>query len=194
MGSNRIPAVVITVVSLAVSVLAVLGGRTVTAQDTSDDKYTVQVPGGLAFSEFRGYERWQVVSISHTGEQVMAVIMANPPMIDAYKAGIPGNGKPFPDGSKMAKVHWIPKKLETFQTATVPGTLHDVDFMVKDSRRFADSGGWGWAAFKYDAAAGKFTPATTADMPPQGNDAKCGLGCHTIVKGRDYVFTDYGKR
>jgi hypothetical protein len=66
--------------------------------------------------------------------------------------------------------------------------------MVRDSQRFADSGGWGWGAFKYDAASGKFTPATTADMPPQGNDAKCGLGCHTIVKGRDYVFTDYGKR
>jgi hypothetical protein len=125
---------------------------------------------------------------------VMAVIMANPLMIDAYKAGIPGNGQPFPDGSKMAKVHWIPKKLETFSTATVPGALHDVDFMVKDSQRFAESGGWGWGAFNYNAASGKFSPATTADMPPQGNDAKCGLGCHTIVKGRDYVFTEYAKR
>ena len=193
MKRQKIPAVVIVSVLLAV-VLAVLGSRAITAQDTSDDKYTVQVPGGLAFSEFRGYERWQVVSISHTGEQVMAAILANPLMIDAYKAGIPGNGKPFPDGAKMAKIHWIPKKLETLPTATVPGTLHDVDFMVKDSQRFADSGGWGWGAFKYDAASGKFTPATTADMPPQGNDAKCGFGCHTIVKTRDYVFTDYGPR
>jgi Cytochrome P460 len=150
------------------ALLAVLGGRTITAQDTSDDKYTVQVAGGLAFSESRGYERWQVVSISHTGEQVMAAILANPLMIDAYKAGIPAKGKPFPDGAKMAKIHWGPKKLETFPTATVPGTLHDVDFMVKDS------GGWGWGAFKYDAASGKFTPAITSDMPPQGNDAKCG--------------------
>ena len=175
-------------------VLAVLCGQTTTAQDTSDDKYTVQVPGGLSFSEFRGYERWQVVSISHTGDQVMAVILANPPMIDAYKAGIPGNGQSFPDGSQMAKVHWVPKKLETFPTATVPGTLHDVDFMVKDNKRFADSGGWGWGAFKYNAASGKFTPADMTDMPPQGSDAKCGLGCHTIVKNRDYVFTEYGKR
>jgi Cytochrome P460 len=193
MKRQKIPAVVILSVLLAV-VLAALGSRAITAQDTSDDKYTVQVPGGLAFSEFRGYERWQVVSISHTGEQVMAAILANPLMIDAYKAGIPGNGKPFPDGAKMAKIHWIPKKLETLPTATVPGTLHDVDFMVKDSQRFADSGGWGWGAFKYDGASGKFTPATTADMPPQGNDAKCGFGCHTIVKTRDYVFTDYGPR
>jgi Cytochrome P460 len=193
MKRQRIPTRVIVVGVVAVG-LAVLGGRAITAQDTTDDKYTVQVPGGLAFSEFRGYERWQVVSISHTGDQVMAVILANPLMIDAYKAGIPGNGQPFPDGSQMAKVHWVPKKLDTFPTATVPGTLHDVDFMVKNSQRFADSGGWGWGAFKYNSASGKFTPADMTDMPPQGNDAKCGLGCHTIVKGRDYVFTEYGRR
>jgi hypothetical protein len=94
----------------------------------------------------------------------------------------------------MAKIHWNPKKHATFATTVVPDTLHDVDFMVRDSKRFADSGGWGWAAFKYDPATDRFTPATTADMPPQGNDAKCGLACHTIVKNRDYVFTEYGKR
>jgi hypothetical protein len=94
----------------------------------------------------------------------------------------------------MAKVHWNPKKLESLPTATVPARLHDVDFMVKDSKRFADSGGWGWGAFKYNAASDAFTPATGADMPPQANDARCGLACHTIVKARDYVFTDYGKR
>jgi Cytochrome P460 len=124
----------------------------------------------------------------------MAVILADPVMIKAYQSGIPGNGKPFPDGSKMAKIHWNPKKMETFPTATVPASLHDVDFMVKDSKRFADSGGWGWAAFRYVAASDTFTPATQSDEPPQGNDAKCGLACHTIVKTRDYVFTDYGKR
>ena len=153
----------------------------------------MKVPGGLAFSEFKGYEGWQLVSISQDGG-LIAAILANPVMIDAYRAGIPGNGKPFPDGSKMAKIHWNPKKMETFPAATVPGTQHDVDFMVKDSKRFADSGGWGWAVFEYDAASGTFTPATTADKPPQGNDAKCGFACHTIVKTRDYVFTDYGKR
>ena len=159
----------------------------------AQDKYTVKVPNGLAFSEFRGYESWQVVSISQDGN-LIAAILANPVMIKAYLAGVPGNGKPFPDGSKLAKIHWNPKKMETFPAATVPGTQHDMDFMVKDSKRFADSGGWGWGAFKYDAASDKFTPATTADEPPQGNDAKCGLACHTIVKNRDYVFTDYGKR
>ena len=176
-------------IAMIAGVLAVVGGVTIYAQD----KYTVKVPGGLAFSEFRGYEAWQAISISRN-ERVVAVILGNPAMIDAYRAGIPGNGKPVPDGAKMAKVHWTPKQNEFFPDATVPGTLLNVDFMVKDSKRFADSGGWGWAYFKYDAASDRFTPATLADDPPQGNDAKCGLACHTIVKTRDYVFTDYGKR
>jgi hypothetical protein len=160
---------------------------------SAQDKYTLQVPKGLAFSEFRGYEGWQVVSISQNGG-LMAAIMANPVMIQAYQAGIPGNGKPFPEGAKMAKVHWSPKKMETFPAATVPAAEHDIDFMVKDSKRFADSGGWGWAEFEYDAASDTFRPGTTADKPPQGNDARCGYACHTRVKTRDYVFTDYGHR
>jgi hypothetical protein len=160
---------------------------------SAQDKYAVSVPGGLSFSEFRGFESWQLVSVSQDGP-LFAGIVANPAMIAAYQAGIPGNGKPFPDGAKMAKIHWNPKKLETFPNATVPDTLHDVDVMVKDSKRFADSGGWGYAVFDWDAKSSSFTPGTLAGTPPQGNDAKCGFACHTIVKNRDYVFTDYGKR
>jgi hypothetical protein len=184
MKSKRMPT--IAIVTALVSAL-------VASAMSAQDKYTLKVPGGLAFSEFRGYEAWQVVSVSQDGG-LIAAILANPVMINAYRAGVPGNGKPFPDGSKMAKIHWNPKKLETFPAATVPGTQHDVDFMVKDSKRFKDSGGWGWAMFKYDAASHTFTPGTTADKPPQGHDAKCGFACHTTVKTRDYVFTDYGSR
>ncbi len=172
-----------------VVVFAILGGGAMSAAD----KYTTQVPDGLAFSEFRGYEAWQAVAVSQTDAD-FALILANPVMIEAYQAGVPGNGKPFPDGAKMAKVHWNPKKQEHFPNTTVPGTQHDVDFMVKDSSRFSDGGGWGYAIFKYDAASATFTPGTMADQPPQANDAKCGVACHTIVKSRDYVFTDYGKR
>src|SRR5436853_6357493 len=169
-SNRRIPAVVIVVVSLAVSVLAGLGGGAISAQGTAQAKYTVRVPNGLAFSEFRGYEAWRTVTISRN-EKLVAVILANPVMINAYQSGIPGNGKTFPDGSKMAKIHWNHKKHETFPDTTVPASLHDVDFMVKDGKRFADSGGWGWAAFKYDAASDTFKPGTPADEPPQGNDA-----------------------
>ena len=157
------------------------------------DKYSVKVPGGLAFSEFRGYEGWQAISISRN-ERVLAMTLGNPAMIEAYRAGFPGNGKPVPDGAKMAKIHWTPKKNEFFPEATVPGTLVNVDFMIKDSKRFADSGGWGYAVFDYDTASDTFKPGTSASTPPQGNDAKCGFACHTVAKERDYVFTDYAQR
>ena len=96
--------------------LAVVGGLAIAAQD----KYTVKVPGGLAFSEFKGYEAWQTISISRN-ERVVAAILGNPVMIDAYRAGIPGNGKPVPDGARMAKIHWKPKPNQFFPDATVPG-------------------------------------------------------------------------
>ena len=134
--------------------LAALGGLAISAQH-KPDKYTVKVPGGLAFSEFRGYEGWQAISISRK-EKVVAIILGNPVMIDAYQAGFPGNGKPVPDGAKMAKIHWMPKQNAFFPDTTGPGELVNVDFMMKDSKRFADSGGWGYGVFDYDAAADTF--------------------------------------
>jgi hypothetical protein len=180
----------LTIASITVALALLATGAAISAQD----KYTLKVPNGLAFSEFRGYETWQVISVSHNGG-LLAVILGNPAMIDAYKAGAPGNGKPFPDGAKMAKIHWNGKKNETAPgQPLVGGVLHDVDFMVKDGKRFADSGGWGYGEFEYDAASDTFRPGTTADQPPQANDAKCGFACHTVVKKQDYVFTEYPKR
>lgn len=162
--------------------LAVPAGKAISAQD----RYTVQVPNGLAFSDFRGYEDWQAVAVSKTDE-LMAVILANPVMTDAYRSGVPGNGKPFPDGSKIAKIHWKPKNsADAPAPTTVPDTLHDVDFIEKDSKRFADTGGWGYAQFNYDAASDTFTP--------DGSGANCGYTCHTIVTAKDYIFTAYPKR
>src|SRR6201989_3230097 len=92
-----------TLISLgiSVSIAALAAGRAISAQD----KYTVQVPNGLAFSEFRGFEDWATVAVSVT-DDLIEVIVANPLMIEAYRAGAPGNGKAFPDGGKMAKIHW----------------------------------------------------------------------------------------
>lgn len=78
--------------------------RWVIAASSPQDKYTPNVPGGLAFSEVKGYESWQTISVSRN-ERLMAVIVGNPAMID------------------------------------------DVDFMVNDSERFADGGGWAFAMF-----------------------------------------------
>jgi hypothetical protein len=163
-------------------VLAILGSRAISAPD----KYTVQVPKGLAFAEFRGFEDWQSVAVSQSGD-LIEVILANAVMIDAYRAGVPDNGKVFPDGSKMAKIHWRTKKsAEAPAPTTVPDTLHDIDFMARDSKRFPDTGGWGYAQFNYDTASDTFAP--------MGSGSDCGYACHTIVKAKDYVFTAYGKR
>src|SRR6202789_3236092 len=180
----------LTIAGIAISLALLSAGVAMSAQD----KYTLRVPNGLAFSEFKGYEGWQVVAVSLNGG-LLAVILGNPAMIDAFKAGVPGNGKPFPDGAKMAKIHWNPKKNEAQPgQPLVPNTLHDIDFMVKDSKRFADSGGWGYGEFEYDAASDAFRPGTLTDQPPQTNDAKCGFACHTVVTKRDFVFTQYPKR
>lgn len=165
----------------AFAALVVAGRGAISAQD----RYPVQVPGGLAFSEFRGYEKWQTVSVSQTGN-LIEVILANPVMIEAYEAGVPGNGQRFPDGSKMAKIHWNAKLSEEAPSpTTVADTLHDIDFMVRDSKRFPE-GAWGYAQFNYDAASDAFTPL--------GTGADCGYACHTIVAAKDYVFTAYPKR
>jgi Cytochrome P460 len=175
--------------------IAVLLAIAVNMAMAAQDKYTVTVPGGLAFSEFRGYEDWQSVSVSKT-EHAFAIILANPVMMEAYRSGIPGNGKPFPDGSKITKIHYKPAKSADAPdpTTEVPGTLLNVDFIEKDSKRFPDGNGWGYAAFDYNGASDTFTPATEDDTPPQANDAKCGVACHTIAQAKDYIFTEYPKR
>jgi hypothetical protein len=175
---------------LALTLAAAAVGTAISSQD----RYDLKVPGGLSFSEFKGYETWQVISLSHNGDR-LAAILGNPAMIQAFQAGIPDNGKPFPDGAKMAKIHWTVKTRPTYPGApAVAGPLHDVDFMVKDSLRFADSGGWGYAAFEFDGASDTFRPGNASDSPPQGSDAKCGFACHSIVKSRDFVFTEFPKR
>ena len=172
----------IAAAGVAIAVIAVSAGAAISAQD----KYTVRVPNGLAFSEFKGFEDWPTVAVSQSGD-LIEVILANPVMIKAYRAGAPGNGESFPDGSKMAKVHWNAKQsTEAPSPTTVPDTLHDVDFMVRDSKRFANTGNWGYAQFNYDAASDAFKP--------EGTGADCGYACHTIVAKKDYVFTAYGKR
>ena len=163
-------------------VLVGLAGTAISAQD----KYTLQVPNGLAFSEFKDYETWQVVSVSLSGDLV-AVILVNPVMIDAYKAGVPGNGKPFPDGSKIAKIQWIPKKsTEAPFDVSVPGTLTDLFFIERHSKRFAGIAGWGYVLFDYDAPSDTFKP--------NGSGVNCGTQRHTIVKAKDYIFHPYQKR
>ena len=168
----------------AVAVLAALVATAVFAQQ--QDKYSLTSPGGIAFADFKGYEDWSVVSSARTDE-VLKVIVANPAMIKAYKAGVPLNGQVFPEGSRIVKLQWKPKKsTEAPFVVDVPDVFKQAFVMEKDSKRFPETGGWGYAVLNYDAATDKFT----ADPAP----ANCGQTCHVAVKSKDYIFHPYQKR
>jgi hypothetical protein len=170
-------------VAMAIGVLATVGGTAVYAQD----KYSLKSPSGIAFSDFKGYEDWAVVSSARTDE-VLKVIVANPTMIKAYKAGVPGNGQPFPEGSRIAKLQWKPKKsTEAPFVVDVPDVFTQAFLMEKDTKQFPKTGGWGYALFNYDKAADKFT------VDPTGV-SDCGHVCHVKVKTKDYIFHPYQTR
>jgi Cytochrome P460 len=173
----------LAIVAMAVAVLVVLVATAVYAQD----KYSLKSPSGIAFSDFRGYEDWSVVSSARTTE-ILKVIVANPRMIKAYKAGVPINGQRFPDGSRIVKLQWkLKQSTEAPFAVEVPDVFAQAFVMEKDSKRFSKTGGWGYAVFNYDAASDKFS----AD-PKSPSD--CGYACHTPVKAKDYIFHPYQKR
>ena len=162
--------------------LVVVGGAAVCAQD----KYSLTSPSGIAFSDFKGYEDW-AVSLPPGPTKCSRVIVANPTMIEAYKAGIPNNGQPFPDGSKIVKLQWKPKKsTEAPFVVDVPDVFTQAFVIEKDSKRFPQSVGWGYALFNYEAASDNFT----ADPSP----SDCGHACHVAVKAKDHIFHPYQKR
>jgi hypothetical protein len=171
--------------ALALVLLAVLGSMALAAQD----KYTVKVPDGLAFSDFRGYEDWKDVAVSQTKTN-LKVIVANDVMMNAYRQGLPADGKLFPEGSKVVKIEWTFKKNPVSPYfVQVPDTLKAVDVIEKDTKRFPDTHGWAYAEFAYDAASDTFKPS---DLSLSG--ATCGYACHTTVAAKDYMFTAYPKR
>ena len=129
----------------------------------------------------------QVVAVSQT-DNLLKVMVANPTMIDAYRSGVPGNGKPFPDGSKIAKIEWKPKKsTESPFPVRIPESLQDVFLIEKDVARFPSTKGWAYAVFDYTPASNTFKPDATGTV-------SCGFKCHTLVAKKDYIFTAYGTR
>ncbi len=180
MKRKNIPAIVIIVVSFAVSSNVVFAAQ---------DRFTLKAPNGVAFSEFRGYETRQDVAVSQT-EDGLKVILGNAVMISAYKEGIPGHGKPFPEGSAIVKIEWSKRKNPTSPYFVMePDTLRSVSFIQKDYKRFSEMSGWGYAQFLYDAASDTFKP--------YGSDSSFGkvcYQCHTVVKSKDYIFTSHPPR
>jgi hypothetical protein len=171
----------ITVILVVMAAIFV-ASLTLAAQDRS----SVKVPNGLALSEFKGYDAWQMIAPSQTDEGLKA-ILGNAIMIKAYGEGFPANGKSVPDGAMIAKIEWL-KRSDTASpyAVLVPDKLKTVSFMVKDAKRFPATAGWGWAQFASDPALNSFKPV--------GTGSACGYACHTGVKARDFVFTSYGSR
>ena len=169
--------------TIATAVLfCALGGAAFGAQD----RYTVKVPGGLGFAEFRGYETWQTVAVSQVKDG-LKVISANPEMIKAFRSGLPKDGRTFPEGSKIVKIAWSQKPNPVSPYfVVVPAALESVSFIEKDSKRFPKTHGWAYAQFLFDPASGGFKP--------NGTGAECGYACHTTVAAQDYIFTAYPPR
>lgn len=155
-----------------------------------DSKYALLAPNGLSFGMIKGYENWHMVASHYrTDKQEFKFILGNPKVVQAYQAGAGKNHQPFPEGSILVKVAYSIKTNADFDASIEPDVLHRVEYMVKDSKRFKDTGNWGYARFIYDANTKKFTP--------YGKDStfatEC-YSCHIIVEKKDFVFTDYISR
>src|SRR5688572_33474513 len=167
----------------------------------SQDRFTLKAANGIAFSEFRGYDAWQMIATSQPDDAsgcgtskvgCTKAILGSAAMLKAYRDGIPANGQAVPEGAAMAKVEWLKERKASPYGVTVPGTQTEVSFMVKDAKRFPDTNGWGYATFEYEASAGTFKPV----KPSTASNAQSSChGCHTAgAKRRDFVFTNYAKR
>ena len=129
-----------------------------------------------------GYRDWKVVSVAHEEGNLndLRAVLGNDIAIKAYREG----GLPFPDGAIIARLAWkyVPSeennKVFGREQSFVAGDATNVQFMVKDSKKYAATGGWGFAQFND----GK--PVDVASL------SGC-FACHVPVKDRDYLFTKY---
>jgi len=168
---------------LLVAVAAVSGvvGFKATASRPSDKEaaplFVKEIPSG--------YREWRLVSVAHEeGDlQDIRAILGNDEAIKAYREG----KLPFPEGTIIGRIAWrhVPSeennKILGREQSFVPGEAPPwyLQFMVKDSKKYAATGGWGYAQFDKD---GK--PGPDADLQ------KC-FPCHQAIKSRDFVFTRY---
>lgn len=154
-------------------VLLLIGWWIVPAPGTGDE--SAKSPGyGVTIPD--GYRNWQIVAPSHRPDKdEVRVILGNDIAMQAYRA----KTLPFPDGTILAKLAWKRVQSPEFENAFVPGDPQRIEFMVKDSNRYASTGGWGF---------GRFVDGKAADEKQHGT---C-FPCHEAnVKGNDFVFTRY---
>lgn len=123
------------------------------------------------------YRKWQLIAPAQEGEPLneLRVVVGNEIATEAYRAGT----LPFPDGTILVKLAWQQVQSPDFEPATVPGRATTVQVMVKDSKRYARTGGWGF---------GRFINGEPVD---EAQHRTC-FGCHEArVKGHDFAFTRF---
>lgn len=131
--------------------------------------YNVTVPDG--------YRHWELVAPALEAAPLdeIRAVLGNRVALDAYRAGI----QPFPDGTVLVKLAWKQRASSAFPSATIPGAATTVQVMVKDSRRYASTGGWGF---------GRFVDGKPVD---EAQHQTC-FACHDArARNHDYVFTEY---
>ena len=174
------PQHITTLIGLLASIF--VASVVLTAQ--SQDRFSLKAANGIAFSEFRGYDAWQLVATSQPDNAsgcgtskvgCMKAILGNATMIQAYRDGIPANGTAVPDGAVLAKIEWLQDRDEKPYGVTVSGTQTEMSFMVKDSKRFPDTNGWGYATFVYDA---RPTPSSRPQPTPPSHGRATGATPH----------------
>jgi hypothetical protein len=123
-----------------------------------------------------GWQNWGTIAVSHRiDNKTIRVILGNDA---AVKAARTGDTNPWPDGAILGKVVWKGKQLENWKAAVAPGNFVHAEFMFKDSKKYAQSYGWGWARW------------VGLQKKPFDKGAQVCISCHTPVKDRDWVFTD----
>ncbi len=148
--------------------------------------WDLTAPTGLKFGLIKGYEDWHVVATHYrTDKNELRYIIGNKKAVEAYKKG----AKKFPEGAILVKIGYSLKKNPAFKASVEPDAIQRVEFMIKDSKRFKDSAGWGFARFVRDQKTGKYK---VFGKSPK-DYAQC-FSCHKLVKHKDFVFTDYVRR
>jgi hypothetical protein len=150
----------------AACVIAAMAFSPGRADEAASPIYGVTIPDG--------YRQWEMIAVAHEqGLDELRGILGNAVSIKAYRDG----ALPFPDGAIIAKLAWKHVPSAEFDGAFVPGAPTTVQIMVKDSKRYASTGGWGF---------GRFIDGKPAD---EAQHQTC-FACHSAnVKGHDFVFT-----
>lgn len=129
---------------------------------------------GVPYPE--GWQNWATIAASHrTDNNTLRVILGNEV---AVKAARSGQTNPWPDGAVLGKVVWKDTELKDWKAATVPGRFVHAEFMFKNTEKYAESHGWGWARW------------VGLEQKPFEKGMQVCISCHTPVKNRDWVFTD----